>query len=307
MRSANIVVIGTRKSALAQAQANKVLFDLQKHFSDYKFKIKKITTTGDRLKSWPQTAGKGLFVKEIEEALIQGEIDIAVHSMKDLPCDMPQGLEIAAITKRLSPQDILISRSGKRLIDLPAQSRIGTSSLRRKTQLKAYRSDLKVVDIRGNLDSRLKKLKEGKYDAIVLAAAGVLRLGWDDVIAEILPFKVMLPAPAQGALGIEVRKNDRRIKRLVKILNHEISAIEINAERAFLQAMGGGCRTPLGALARIKRNILKLEGVIAGGKDDNIMRNKVSGMKKFPKRLGRKLAAQIKVCMKDLIRQETAC
>ena len=203
------IILGTRKSILAITQTQGVIDQLKRKFPDVKFGIKNIVTTGDRLKKWPQTQLKGLFVKEIEDALLEGTIDIAVHSMKDLPCEIPAGLEISAITKRVDWRDVLISNSQRKLKDLPFGSIIGTSSLRRKAQVLAYRPDLRVTDIRGNINTRLKKMETGNYDAIIVAAAGIIRLGLQKYITEYISKKIMLPAPAQGCLGIEIKKTNK--------------------------------------------------------------------------------------------------
>lgn len=286
------IIVGTRKSSLAMRQTQQVIRQLKKFYPGYKFVITGITTSGDRLKDWAKTQLKGLFVKEIEEALISGRVDLGVHSMKDLPCDIPPPLEIAAMTKRLNPQDVLISLKNRTLKTLRPASVVGTSSLRRKFQILAYRQDLKVLDIRGNLDTRIRKVKEGKYDAIVVAAAGILRFGLKN-IAEFIPTQIMLPAPGQGVLGIEIRKNDQRLKKIVKVLNDETSFLEVTAERAFLKGLGGGCRTPIAALAKIEDGVLKLEGVSAGDDEKYFVRCLVSGKKNNPELLGMNLAGRI--------------
>jgi hydroxymethylbilane synthase (EC 2.5.1.61) len=233
MRSKKTIVVGTRKSLLALTQTKIVVSRLRGLFPAYRFVLKGIITSGDRLKSWPENQGKGLFVKEIEEALLSGSIDMAVHSMKDVPVELPDVLEIAAVPRRLNPADVLISRDNLSLSALKKGSRIGTSSPRRKTQIQAFRPDLRVCDIRGNLDTRLKKLESGIYDAIVLAAAGVQRLGWEKRISEYIPVDTICPAPAQGALGIEVRKHDARMQAVVSRLNHRPTRIAVTAERNF--------------------------------------------------------------------------
>ena len=275
-------------------QTQGVIDELQKKFPRVNFVIKKIITTGDRLKKWPQSQLKGLFVKEIEDALLLGKIDIAVHSMKDLPCEITKGLKIAAITKRIDYRDVLISKSNKLLKSLPKGSIIGTSSLRRKAQILDNRPDLQLTDIRGNLDTRLKKMKSGNYDAIVLAAAGVKRLGLEDQITEFISKRIMLPAPAQGCLGIEIKKTNKRVKQIVKTLHHDKSAIEITAEREFLMSMGGGCRSPLGALGVIRGQKLYLEGAFNDPVLSLTCRVKVESSKHFPNRAGKQAAAEIK-------------
>ncbi len=296
MNNEKKIIIGSRKSLLAMKQSKIVMENLNVIFPNYTFEIKGIITSGDRLKTWTKNQSKGMFVKEIEEALIRGEIDFAVHSMKDLPVDMPDGLEIAAITKREKHGDVLISRNLKKLTELEIGSCVGTSSPRRKMQLLLIRDDLKIADIRGNLDTRLKKLENGEYDAIVVAAAGILRLGWLNRITEYLSDDIMLPAPAQGALGIQIRKNDKKIQTLIKKLNFKKTEIEVKAEREFLRAMGGGCRVPIGALARVKAEALHIEAIVIKNKT-NFCRAAVKGSKKNPQILGKKLAKKIKTIL----------
>ncbi|MBU4305896.1 MAG: hydroxymethylbilane synthase [Candidatus Omnitrophica bacterium] len=292
------IVIGSRKSPLARAQARFVAAGLRKIFPECAVVIRGIVTSGDRLKKWPRAAGKGLFVKEIEEALLQGKIDIAVHSMKDVPVEIPAHLEIAAVMKRLCPLDVLVCRQKGTLATLGKGSCIGTSSPRRKAQLLAYRPDIKVAEIRGNLDTRLRKLKEGRYDAIVVAAAGMLRMGRQRHIREHIPQTIMLPAPGQGALGIEVRRDALCIKKMVKRLNHRRSFREITAEREFLRAMGGGCRTPIGAIGKIDKERLILEGFVAVEKKGRVIKARVWGQKHLPEHIGRKLAKKITLLLK---------
>ena len=297
MNSKKKIVIGSRKSLLAMRQSKIVAEKLHKIFPEYNFEIRGIMTSGDGLKTWPKKQAKGLFVKEIEEALIKGEIDFAVHSMKDLPVDIHDELEIAAVTKRVKCGDVLISRNAKKLSKLETGSRIGTSSPRRKMQLLLIRPDLKVADIRGNLDTRLKKLKKGDYDAIIVAAAGVLRLGWSKRITEYLGANIMLPAPAQGALGVQIRKNDKKMEHIIRKLNSAKTRIEVTAEREFLRAMGGGCRVPIGALARLKADALYLEAIVISNKR-NFCKAAVKGSKNFPQKVGKKLAEKIKTLIK---------
>ena len=241
------IIIGTRASKLALRQAEQVKITLEKLDPQLEVILKRIKTRGDVLKDWKpegNQAGKGLFVKEIEDALLSGEIDLAVHSMKDVPTQLPQGLIIAAITKREDPRDVLISRNYFSLDELPRGARIGTSSLRRKLQLLFYGRDLQIVPLRGNLDTRLRKLKEEEIDAIVVAAAGLIRLGWQNRITQYLPYEIMLPAGGQGALGIEVRDHNEEIIRMLKPLNDDDSRLAITAERSFLHRLGAGCQAP---------------------------------------------------------------
>lgn len=293
------IIIGSRMSLLAKKQTGIVINMLKRIFPEYKFIIKGIITSGDRLKNWTDEQTKGLFVKEIEEALLCKKIDLAVHSMKDLPVEIPKGLEIAAITKRLRANDVLISKRGKKLTHLKRCACIGTSSLRRKMQLLLYRPDFVVKDIRGNLDTRLKKIKQGGYDAIVVAAAGLLRMGWEKLITENIDKRIILPAPAQGALGIEIRKGDLFVKKIVSRLNHSRTNLEVTAEREFLKAMGGGCRVPIGAFAKIKDNFLNLEAIVIKEKNGDYVKKFLRMNKKYPKRIGKKLAILIQDSLKS--------
>jgi len=298
MISKRKIIVGSRKSRLAVAQAEFVANALKKLFPSYEVIIKGIITSGDLRKKWPKFQAKGIFVKEIEEALKNKTIDLAVHSMKDLPVDIAQGLEIAAVTKRLPANDVLISRNGEKLNKLKKFSRIGTSSPRRKMQLLLYRPDLKIKDIRGNLDTRLKKVKGGNFDAVVVAAAGLLRLGWEKYITENISEQIMLCAPAQGALAIEIRKDDYFIRKLVKRLNHLGTKIAITAEREFLRAMGGGCRVPIAAFAQIRKNKLYLQGIVGDEKARFAVRQSIIADKNSPEKIGQKLAKKIKNILK---------
>jgi hydroxymethylbilane synthase len=210
-----------------------------------------------------KVGGKGLFVKEIEEALTDHRIDLAVHSMKDMPAEIPTDLMIGAVPLREAPQDILISRSEQKLIDMPEGALVGTSSLRRAAQLRHIRPDITIADLRGNLDTRLKKLDQGKYDAIVLAAAGIKRLGFERRISQIIDTDTMLPAVGQGALCIEIRDKNPRIESIVGVLNHRPTYIAITAERAFLHHLEGGCQVPIAAHALIKENHVSITGLVA--------------------------------------------
>lgn len=257
--------IGTRSSKLALWQANFVKSELESSIPDLEISLKEIKTKGDHITdvALSKIGGKGLFTKEIEDALLANEIDLAVHSLKDLPTQLPQGLRIGAVLKRENTQDILISKNKIRFKDLPAKSKIGTSSLRRISQLKALRNDFEYLDLRGNLDTRIRKLEEGQFDAIVLAYAGVKRLGFENKIAENFSPKDILPAVGQGAMAIEIRENDTAVEKIVAKLNHEESYLASITERAFLEALQGGCQVPIGAYSEIKNNEIILYGVIA--------------------------------------------
>ncbi len=244
--------IGTRRSALAKAQTNWVIGELARFHPQLKIEIVEVVTTGDKILDSPlsRLPGKGLFVKEIEDKLLAGEIDLAVHSMKDMPTEFPPGLGIGAIPTRVDPRDVFISRHNVTLEEISEGARIGTSSLRRQSQLLHHRPDLKVVDIRGNIDTRLNKAETEAYDGIILAAAGLIRMGWEDRIEQYLSCSAMIPAVGQGALGIEIRLDDEGTRDLLAPLNDGATQECVEAERAFLAAMGGGCQTPMAAFCR---------------------------------------------------------
>ncbi|WP_088103728.1 hydroxymethylbilane synthase [Halalkalibacter urbisdiaboli] len=251
------IVIGSRKSNLALTQTDWVIDKLTQLGGPYEFEVKKIVTKGDRILdvTLSKVGGKGLFVKEIEQALADKEIDLAVHSMKDVPSVLQEGFSLAAITEREDPRDVLISNNHVKLADLPAGSIIGTSSLRRSAQVLAARPDLEVKWIRGNVETRLRKLKEEEFDAIILAAAGVKRLGFpEEIVTEYLDPEMCVPAVGQGALGLECRSDDQDVIELLKKLNEEATARTVTAERTFLHKMEGGCQVPIAAYATIQDN-----------------------------------------------------
>ena len=264
--------IGTRGSQLALWQANWVKSKLSEWNPGIEIEIHKIKTTGDKILDAPlsKVGGKGLFVKEIEEALFDKKIDIAVHSMKDVPTDLPEGLSISAITEREDPRDALISKDGLKLKELKKGAKIGTSSLRRQVQLLNFREDFKIYQLRGNLNTRMKKLSAGDFDAIMLAAAGVKRMGWKDKITEYLPYDIFLPAIGQGALGIEIRDSDREAGKIVERFNHRETSLCVRAERSFLERLEGGCQVPIAAFGMINGNTIKLEGLV-GSIDGKIL------------------------------------
>ena len=259
------IIIGSRGSQLALWQANWVKSQLENLHGNADISIRVITTSGDKIKDVPlsKIGGKGLFVKEIEEALMAKEIDLAVHSMKDVPIEIPSQLEISIITKRENPLDALISKNGKKLADLPQGATIGTSSLRRSSQLLNHRNDFKIHPLRGNVDTRLKKVEEGKYDAILLASAGLNRLGWSNRITEEISHEIIIPAMGQGALGIETRLGDTKTYNFISSLNHEQTNYEVSAERALVGKLDGGCQVPIGAYAKIEGNLITLKGLVA--------------------------------------------
>ncbi|HEB74790.1 MAG TPA: hydroxymethylbilane synthase [Nitrospirae bacterium] len=280
------VIIGTRGSRLALWQAEWVRSELERLHPGLSVEINKIRTTGDKILDVPlaKVGGKGLFVKEIEEALLRHEADIAVHSMKDVPTEFPEGLHLAVICRREDPRDAFISRRDgdggfrfKGLEHLPEGAVVGTSSLRRSCQLLNLRPDLRIKQLRGNIDTRLRKLDEGEFDAVILAAAGIKRLGWNDRITELLPPEVSLPAIGQGAVGIECRVEDPFINGLLAPLNHEETAVCVRTERAFLRRLEGGCQVPIGAHARLSSGKLVLDGLVGSVSGDRIIRGREEG------------------------------
>ena len=273
------IKIGTRGSKLALWQATWVKSVLEKQHPELTVDIVVIKTKGDKILDVPlaKIGGKGLFVKEIEDALLRGDIDIAVHSMKDMPADLPEGLCIGPIPRREVPGDVLISRKGKNLTDLKPGQRIGTSSLRRAAQILHARPDLKIVPLRGNLETRLKKLEEGQMDAIVLAAAGVKRLGLEHRITEYLDPSMMLPAVGQGALCIELRKNDRDTGQAIDHLDHGPTRTAVLGERAFLNRLEGGCQVPIAALGEVLKDQFTLTGLVADVDGGIVIKETLSG------------------------------
>ena len=287
--------IGSRGSQLALWQARHIQSELEQRNTGISVTIKKIKTTGDKILDVPlaKVGGKGLFVKEIEDALLKNEIDIAVHSMKDVPAVLPEGLCIGVVTKREDPRDVLISRDGNGFSHLPSGAHIGTSSLRRISQLLNQRPDLNISPLRGNLDTRIKKLNSGAFDAIVLAAAGILRMGWEEKITEYLPINISLPAIGQGALCIECRKGDSAVLEQISWLGHTETGICIRAERAFLKRLEGGCQVPIGAYATIAGEILEIEGLIASVDGKRMVREKMVTSLDNPEEVGIELAERL--------------
>ncbi len=259
----NSLVIGTRGSQLALWQAQFIKNQLERHFPTLEVSLKIIKTTGDRIQNRSLVGlGKGIFTKEIENALLAGDIDLAVHSLKDLPTELPEGLCIAAIPTREDPRDVLITDTGVPLEDLPEGAKIGTTSPRRKAQLLYIRPELRVVDVRGNIDTRLRKLHETDLDGIILAAAGIKRLLEPEIITQFFDTEQMVPAVGQGALGIEVREGDDRVEQLLLPLNDASATAEITAERTVLENLGGGCQVPIGAHAKHVDDELSLIGAV---------------------------------------------
>lgn len=282
--------IGTRGSALALWQANHVSVRLAELHGNQS-ELVRIRTSGDHFQtgSVALVGTKGVFIKELEDALLAGTIDLAVHSMKDVPTEVPSGLAFPAITKREDPRDCLVSHSALPLSDLPAGARVGTSSLRRQAQLRHYRPDLQLLDLRGNVDTRLKKVAAGEFDAIVLALAGVKRLGASDKVTEVLATEVMLPAVGQGALGIETRSDDRETTKLVASLDDAETRSCVTAERGLMRELEGGCQVPLGALARLERDELFLEACVFSPDGKDFVRRELRGSSDDAAALGKRL------------------
>jgi hydroxymethylbilane synthase len=289
------VVLGTRGSKLAVQQSEWVQGQLQALAPHVTVTLRRIQTSGDRILDVPlaQIGGKGLFVKEIEEALLSGEIDLAVHSMKDVPTELPEGLAILCVPPREDPRDALISRDGLSFKELPHGARVGTSSLRRQSQLLYARTDLTIAMLRGNLDTRLKKLREGQFDAIVLAAAGLRRLAWAHEITEYLATQISLPAIGQGALGIEGRRDDLFIHSLVSGLGHAPSKTAVLAERALLHRLQGGCQVPIAAHATVVGTVVRLEGLVSSVDGKELIRDSVEGTIEDPESIGIHLAEKL--------------
>lgn len=269
------LVIGTRGSKLALWQANYIAHRITQQYPHMEVILQHMVTTGDKILDVPlaKIGGKGLFTKELEVAMLNDEIDLAVHSLKDMPTMLPEGLVLAAITEREYPWDALISPLYKTITNLPPGAKVGTSSLRRKAQLLHYRPDLVISDLRGNLDTRLNKLESENLDAIVLAEAGLRRLGWDDRITQVIPQEISLPAVGQGALALEARANDSEVLELLAFLNHEPTWAAVVAERAFLNTLEGGCQVPIGVYGRIEDSQVCLEAAILSVDGTKVIRD----------------------------------
>lgn len=300
------IKIGTRGSALALWQAEWVKSELEKRYQGMTVTLTKIKTTGDKILDVPlaKVGGKGLFVKEIEEAMLANEIDIAVHSMKDVPTFFPDGLHLSCITKREDPRDALLSRNGVSFKDLPKGANVGTSSLRRQAQLMNIRPDFVIHQLRGNVDTRLRKLKEGQFDAIILAAAGVKRLGLAENVTEYIDPEISLPAIGQGALGIECRVDDRELNDLVAFFNHDDSRTCVTGERALLRRLEGGCQVPIACYGRMKEGKLHLTGLVGSVDGKRIIKDTIEGAPDKAEKLGVTLAEKLLVQGADVILRE---
>ena len=298
--SRSTLILGTRGSKLAVHQSQWVQARLQELAPGLTISLQRIQTSGDKILDVPlaKIGGKGLFVKEIED------IDLAVHSMKDVPTALPEGLDILCVPPREDPRDALITRDGCRLDQLKPGARIGTSSLRRQAQLLHYRPDFTIEMLRGNLDTRLRKLREGQFDAIVLAAAGLRRLAWDAEITEYLPVHLSLPAIAQGALGIEARSDDTFVRELLSRFEHRPTRITVTAERALLHRLEGGCQVPIAAHAELDGDRLTVDGLVASVDGRRVIRHQIQGPASEAQALGTKLAERLLADGGDVILKE---
>lgn len=289
------LIIGTRQSLLAMWQSNYIAGRLREEYPGCEVTLKKIVTKGDRILDVPlaKIGGKGLFTKEIEQELLDGTIDLAVHSLKDMPTVLPEGLCLTAITERANAGDAFVSNKHNSIEELPEGSVLGTSSLRRRAQLLARRPDLKIVDLRGNVDTRLKKLDEGQMDAIILAAAGLTRLGHADRIKEIIPQSYCLPAVGQGALAIECRTDNFKVRQMLDFLNDTATKQATDAERAFLGLLEGGCQVPIGVHAEVNEGRIAMEAVIASLDGSTVLRDTAEGNAADAVTLGRTLGQKM--------------
>lgn len=289
------IIIGTRESDLALVQTEIVIGKLKKGYPELEYQVKKISTEGDRKldKKLSELQSEGLFIKEIEIALLNGEIDLAVHSFKDLPTVLPAELKVAAIPARANPVDTLVGKGNISLAKLPAGARLGTGSLRRKSQLLSYRNNLEIVPIRGNIGTRLERIKELDLDGVILAAAGLERLGWQDKITEYLDPEIFVPSARQGAIVVEIRRDDDLLFDLLKKTENKDIAVTVWAEHAFLKYFKVGCHAPIGAFSRINGDQLVLTGFIGKADGSKIYREKISGRKDEPEILGHSLAEKM--------------
>ncbi len=287
--------VGSRDSVLAMWQTQFVIEQLQQVTDAYEFEIVSLKTKGDKILdvSLAKIGDKGLFTKELEVGLLQGEIDFAVHSMKDMPTVLPEGLQISSLLKRHNPADVLISEKYQSFAELPQGAKVGTSSLRRKAQLLHARPDLDIHDLRGNLQTRMRKMQEENFDGIILAAAGVERLNWHDKITEELSYDICLPAVSQGVIGVETRVDDSEIIALVQLVHDVQTASCVTAERALLKSLEGGCQIPIGAYAQLEDDMVVLQGLVGSLDGKTIIRDVISGPAAQSEQLGQQLAQRL--------------
>lgn len=295
MSPERVITVGSRGSRLALRQTDLVLAELIRRFPGRRFEVQEVRTTGDRRSevSLAAIGGQGVFVKELEAALRARRVDLAVHSLKDVPTEVGRGLVMAAVTERADVRDAVVSRGHRRLAELPAGSRVGTGSLRRAVQVRALHPDLEVVELRGNVDTRLRKVEEGLVDAAILAAAGLSRLGYLERAAELLDTDAMLPAVGQGALTLEARADDAEVIEMASTLDHCQTRLAVTAERAFLARLGGGCRLPMAALGIVEGDSLRLRGLIADPEGRRLLRGEAAGPASEAEALGASLAEQL--------------
>ena len=295
MAAARVFVVGTRGSRLALRQTELLLAALRSRHEGIDVRVREVRTEGDRRPHEPlsRIGGQGVFVKELEAALLRREIDLAVHSLKDVPAKLTPGLALAAYPQRADPRDVLVTRARGTMKQLASGARVGTGSERRAVQLRAIRPDLEYADIRGNVDTRVRKVDEGEYDAVVLAAAGLERLGLLERAAEVFPPDVVLPAVGQGALAVEARAGDAELVELLAAIDDHDTRIACEAERAFLARLGGGCRLPFGALATVEGRTLRIRGFISDPAGARVFRGDVSGAIADGEQLGVRLADEL--------------
>ena len=288
------LAVGTRGSPLAITQTNQTIDALREIRPEVRYKVVTIHTQGDKVGSWNETTPrKEMFTKEIEESLIKREIDIAIHSVKDLTTDISTGLVIGAVTKRIDPRDVMISRNNCNFSQIPARAKVGTSSARRKAQLLAARADLEILELHGNVDTRIRKMRNGEFDVIVLAYAGLARLGLERHVSEVISTDVMLPAVGQGALAIQCREVDEEIRDLIAQIEHEPTREAIQAERAFAKKLGADCHTPVAAYARYESTGFVIEGMVAAPNGRILVRSRLGSQSEKPESVGEELASRL--------------
>jgi len=288
------LAVGTRGSLLAITQTNQTIEALKQISPGVSYKVVAIHTQGDKANSWNETTPrKEMFTKEIEESLIKRDIDIAIHSVKDLTTNISTGLVIAAVTKRLDPRDVMITRSNCKFSQIPARAKVGTSSARRKAQLLAARADLEILELHGNVDTRIRKIRNGEYDVIVLASAGLARLGLESHVSEVISTDVMLPAVGQGALAIQCREDDEEIRDLMTQIEHRPTREAVQAERAFAKKLGADCQTPVAAYARYESARFVIEGMVAAPNGRILVRSRLTSQSKKPESVGEELASRL--------------
>lgn len=288
------LVIGTRGSKLALWQSNYIK-DMVEQITGLPVELKIIKTTGDKILDVPlaKVGGKGLFTKELEVELAAGTVDLCVHSMKDVPTELPEGLYIAAMPKRVDPRDALVSGAGYNLTTLPEGATVGTSSLRRVAQVRNLRPDVKIVDVRGNLDTRMRKAEDGELDVVILASAGITRMGWAERISDYIPTEQMVSAVGQGAVGVEIREDDEFMVDVMSKINDAETFACVTSERVVMRKLEGGCQVPIGAYARIEGDTMVMDGLVGSVEGDNIVRDHLEGPADDPIALGDRMVASL--------------